>query len=188
MVSGMRKISALQRICGLKSVLPSWALPECVQLNPAPDFQLGTAIASHETWRIMEWTRGEFLISDDGSRLDAEAVHALVKTSYWAEDRTLEITEKSMRHSLNFGLFEGTRFIGYARVVTDYSTHGYLADVIIEEPFRKQGLGKWLLECILSHPDLKTTRIDLVTKDAQEFYREYGFGSHRFTFMVRYPD
>lgn len=135
----------------------------------------------------MQWCQGDFTLTDETSRLDLPAVIALLSYTYWAADRPAEITERSLRHSLNFGLFHGAEQVGFARVVTDRATVGYLCDVVIADTHRGNGLGKWLLTCILEHPELKGCRIDLFTKDAQEFYRAFGFGPHRYTNLVRYP-
>lgn len=144
-------------------------------------------VSDGATWECREWRRGEWVISDDAGRLDFEATCRLLHATYWAADRPAEAIRTSIRNSLNFGLYHGERQVGFARVVTDYATVGYLCDVIIADDCRGEGLGKWLLAMILDHPALAGCRIDLFTRDAQEFYRQYGFGSHRFTSMVRYP-
>lgn len=135
----------------------------------------------------MQWQQGEHTLTDETAHLDLAAVVALLRSTYWAAERPAEVTERSLRHSLNFGLFHGAEQIGFARVVTDRATVGYLCDVVIAEGHRGQGLGKWLLTCILEHPKLRGCRIDLFTKDAQEFYRAFGFGPHKYTSLVRYP-
>jgi len=135
----------------------------------------------------MEWTKGEFVVTDERSRMDQLAIGDLLRTTYWAGERTQPVVDKCVETSLNFGMFQGDRLVGYARIVTDYATQAYLCDVVIAEVLRGRGLGSWLLECVLNHPDLATCRIDLVTGDAHEFYRKYGFGSHRYDFLVRYP-
>lgn len=135
----------------------------------------------------MQWQRNDYTLTDETPRLDLPAVTALLRSTYWAADRPVEVTERSIRHSLNFGLFNGAEQVGFARVVTDRATVGYLCDVVIAEAHRGKGIGKWLLDCILEHPELQGCRIDLFTKDAQEFYRAVGFGPHKYTNMVRYP-
>jgi len=135
----------------------------------------------------MTWQQDDYTLTDETARLDLAAVAALLHSTYWAADRSAETIERSLRHSLNFGLFHGAQQVGFARVVTDRATVGYLCDVVIAEGHRGQGLGKWLLTCVLEHPELKGCRIDLFTRDAQEFYRAFGFGPHRYTYMVRYP-
>ena len=135
----------------------------------------------------MDWQHGDYSLTDDSARLDLDAMDALLRTTYWAAERPREITERSVRNSLTFGLFHGAEQVGFARVITDQATVGYLCDVVIAEAHRGQGLGQWLLTCILNHPALRGCRIDLSTKDAQEFYRAFGFGPHPYTSLVRYP-
>lgn len=135
----------------------------------------------------MQWQRDDYSLTDETSRLDLAAVVTLLRSTYWASERPVEITERSLRHSLNFGLFQGAEQVGFARVVTDRATVGYLCDVVIADQHRGKGVGKWLIACILEHPELRGCRIDLFTKDAQEFYRDFGFGPHKYTNMVRYP-
>jgi GNAT superfamily N-acetyltransferase len=135
----------------------------------------------------MEWQRDEYTISDDPTRLDLQAICTLLSGTYWAADRGTDVIAGSLKNSLSFGLYYRSEQIGIARVITDRATFGYLCDVVISDQHRGNGLGKWLISCILAHPDLVDCRIDLFTRDAQEFYREFGFGPHRFTSMVRYP-
>lgn len=135
----------------------------------------------------MQWQQGDYTLTDETTRLDLAAVATLLRSTYWAADRSAETIARSLRHSLNFGLFHGAKQIGFARIVTDRATVGYLCDVVIADAHRGHGLGKWLLTRILEHPELKGCRIDLFTRDAQEFYRAFGFGPHKYTNMVRYP-
>jgi GNAT superfamily N-acetyltransferase len=135
----------------------------------------------------MEWHRGEFTISDDPAWLDLTAICTLLAGTYWGNERAPETVARSVAHSLCFGIYKGGALIGFARVVTDRATVGYLCDVVIAAEHQRGGLGGWLLACILEHPDLLHCRIDLFTRDAQDFYERFGFGPHRFTSMVRYP-
>ena len=135
----------------------------------------------------MEWQRDDYTISDDPARLDLAAICTLVTGTYWASGRPQQIIAKSLAGSLNFGVYHAGRQVGIARVVTDRATVGYLCDVIIADDQQGRGLGKWLIACILQHPDLQTCRIDLFTRDAQEFYKAFGFAPHQFTSMVRKP-
>lgn len=126
--------------------------------------------------RNSEWRRGEYLISTDKSCLDLTVVHGFLVTSYWAGGIPLEILKRSIEHSLAFGLYKGQKQVGFARVVTDYATFAYLADVFIREPFRGQGLATWLIEVVISHPDLQGLRQWLLgTRDAHALYRKVGF-------------
>jgi GNAT superfamily N-acetyltransferase len=124
-----------------------------------------------------EWKRGEFSISTDPKQLDITVIHKYLSTdSYWAQGRTVDTIERSIENSLNFGLYKGEQQIGFARVVTDYATFAWLADVFVLDAYRGRGLGKWLVEVILSHPDLQRfRRWVLATKDAHELYRQFGF-------------
>ncbi|MCP6757587.1 MAG: GNAT family N-acetyltransferase [Fischerella sp. CENA71] len=88
----------------------------------------------------------------------------------------LEILKRSIQHSLVFGMYKSKQQVGFARVTTDYSTFAYIADVFVLKPFRGQGLGTWLIETIISYPELQgLRRWLLITKDAQNFYRLFGF-------------
>lgn len=124
-----------------------------------------------------EWQRGEYSISTDRDRLDIAGVHNfLSKSSYWAQGRDLETVKRSVENSLNFGLYKGEQQIGFARVVTDYATFAWLADVFVLDDYRGQGLGRWLVQVIISHPELQRfRRWVLATKDAHEIYRQFGF-------------
>lgn len=135
----------------------------------------------------MELTDAGYTYTDDRSRVDLDTVCRLLATTYWANTRSREQIATSIQHSLCFSVFLAGKQVGFARVITDHATHGYLCDVVIDESQRGQGIGKLLLKFILDHPALAQCRIDLFTKDAQEFYRPMGFGTHRFECLVRYP-
>jgi GNAT superfamily N-acetyltransferase len=125
---------------------------------------------------IQEHHRGGFTVSTDPARLDMDAIHAFLTASYWAEGIPRETVERSLPGSLCFGLYEGGRQIGLARVITDRATFAYLCDVYVLPERRGLGLGKWLMECVMAHPDLQgLRRFHLVTRDAQELYRPFGF-------------
>jgi GNAT superfamily N-acetyltransferase len=124
-----------------------------------------------------EWQRGDYSISTDRERLDLAFIHQFLSTqSYWAQGRAFEIVRRSIEHSLPFGLYKGTRQVGFARVVTDYATFAWLADVFVLDAERGQGLGKWLVSVVLSHPQLQGFRRWILgTRDAHELYRQFGF-------------
>ncbi len=124
-----------------------------------------------------EWRRGEFVISTDRARIDIETVHRFIsEESYWGQGRAVEVVRRSIEGSLAFGLYRDERLVGFARVVTDYATFAWVADVFVLEEFRGHGLGRWLMETILAHPELQGfRRWVLATKDAQELYRRFGF-------------
>jgi len=100
--------------------------------------------------------------------------HYLCNQSYWAHGCSREIVEKSIQNSLRFGVFEGEEQVGFARIVSDYSTFAGLCDVFIAESYRGGGLEKWLVQLVSSHPEIKTVKyILLATSDAHELYRKY---------------
>ncbi len=125
-----------------------------------------------------EWKRDSYTISTDRERLDLNVIHRFLTQSYWAAGVPMEIVKRSIEHSLPFGLYDNDRQIGFARVITDYATFAYLADVFVLEHVRGAGLGKWLVAVIDSHPDLQgLRRWMLATQDAHGLYRTVGFES-----------
>jgi len=117
------------------------------------------------------------MISDDKARLDHVFIHQfLSERSYWAEGVTRELVDRSIAHSLCFGIYENGKQAGFARVVTDYATFAWLADVFIVETCRGRNLGKKLVAAILAHPRLGgLRRFMLGTKDAHGLYAQFGF-------------
>ena len=125
-----------------------------------------------------EARRDQFLISTDPARLDVDAICDFLTRAYWAKSRPRERTERALANSLVFGVYDGSRQIGLARVVTDYSIFAYLCDVFIHEDYRAHGLGKWLMQTIMEHPDLQgLRRWTLATNDAHGLYRQFGFAA-----------
>ena len=120
--------------------------------------------------------RGNLIISTDPSRLDMNAICDFLARAYWAQGRPRAATERGYVHSLVFGLYDGSRQIGMARVVSDFAIFAYLIYVFIHEDYRAQGVGKWLVETVFNYPDLKNVRRwMLATNDAHEFYARFGF-------------
>lgn len=118
----------------------------------------------------------DFYISTDKSLMNLEVIHAFLSRSYWSKNIPESIVKKSIENSFCFGVFDKKDQIGFARVITDYTTFAYLADVFILEEFRGRGLSKKLMESIMNHPDLKTIRRwMLATRDAHGLYEQFGF-------------
>lgn len=124
----------------------------------------------------MTWTKDEFTLTTDKTRIDIAFVHAFLSRSYWAENIPVEIVQQSIEGSLCFCLLHQTGQIGFARVITDGATFGYLADVFIDEAWRGKGLSKWMMEIIIQHPALTgLRRLLLATRDAHGLYEQFGF-------------
>ena len=130
----------------------------------------------------MEWSLGEFTISTDKQRLQLDTIHKfLSEESYWASDRSILQTRRAVENSLCFGMYSPGGQIGFSRVVSDLATFAYLGDVFILKEFRGQGLSKWLMESIVSHPELQgLRRWILATRDAHGLYEQFGFGPLKF--------
>ncbi|MDQ1727916.1 MAG: hypothetical protein QOD33_41 [Pyrinomonadaceae bacterium] len=127
--------------------------------------------------RDRQWQQGAYTISTDDRLLDLQVIHDFIsKQSYWGQGRTLAVVQRALVNSLNFGLYQDAQQIGFARVVTDYATFAWVADVFILPAYRGRGLSKWLMEVILSHPELQGfRRWVLATKDAHGLYERFGF-------------
>jgi GNAT superfamily N-acetyltransferase len=118
----------------------------------------------------------DYEISFDPARVDVEAAHAFLAGTYWARDIPLEVVRKAIANSLCVALLQAGRQVGFARVVTDRATFGYLADVYVLEEFRGRGLSKRMLEALFAHPELQgLRRTMLVTRDAHGLYAGFGF-------------
>ncbi len=130
----------------------------------------------------MEWKNGEYAIDTDKERLKSDVIQKfLEEDSYWAQGRKVEQTRRAIENSVCFGLYHGSEQVGFARVVTDFATFAYLGDVFVLKQFRGLGLSKWLMETIISHPDLQgLRRWVLATRDAHKLYEKYGFHALKF--------
>ncbi|WP_368888379.1 GNAT family N-acetyltransferase [Morganella morganii] len=125
---------------------------------------------------IHEWHYQHYTVTTDITKLDTGKIHDYLTHSAWAEGSSRELVNESILNSLCFGLFAGTEQIGFARVVTDGVTFGYLCDVYIIDEYQKQGLGRWLMECCQSHPVMnRLRRIMLVTSSAPWLYEKSGY-------------
>jgi GNAT superfamily N-acetyltransferase len=130
--------------------------------------------------QTIETHKDNFTISTDPSRLDRDAINNMLLRSYWASGRPREALERALDNSLVFGIYEGNKQIGIARVVSDYAVFAYLCDVFIHEDYRAHGLGKWLMQTVMSHPDLQgLRRWSLATRDAHGLYKQYGWNPLR---------
>jgi GNAT superfamily N-acetyltransferase len=125
---------------------------------------------------VNEWRRGDLVISTDPSRLDRSLVARFLAGSYWAKGIPQEVVDRSIENSLCFGVYAGQEQLGFARVITDFTTFAYLADVFILEGSRGKGLAVWLMEVIMGHPGLQNLRRwMLATRDAHGLYEKFGW-------------
>ena len=121
-------------------------------------------------------TNSEYEVSTDPARLDMAVIHEFLTQSYWAQNIPRNVVEKSIRHSLCFGVYHERQQVGFARVVTNFATFGYLADVFVLPEHRSRGIAKILLRTILDHADLQgLRRLLLATHDAHGLYAQFGF-------------
>ncbi|MEM9777973.1 MAG: GNAT family N-acetyltransferase [Chloroflexota bacterium] len=127
--------------------------------------------------KIFEATKDDYLISTDRNKIDLPRMRDFIAETYWSKGIPLEIMQKAVDNSLTFGVYHpADGLIGCARVITDFATYHYLADVFIQDSHRGKGLGKWLMEAIMAHPDLQEFRnFNLRTGDAHGLYEKYGF-------------
>jgi len=118
-----------------------------------------------------------YIVSCDRNKLDLEVIHGfLAGSSYWAKDIPVEIVVRSIENSLCFGVYKDDKQVGFARVISDYATFAYVADVFVLDEHRGKGLGKMLMKEIVAHPQLQDLRrYCLITRDAQELYAQFGF-------------
>ena len=135
----------------------------------------------------MEWIKDEYTLTDDLSKVDIDVVYQLLKETYWAHRRSYDVVTRLTEHSLCFTLLCQNDQIGFGRAVSDYTVFSWIADVVIHPEYRGEGLGKWMMSCIIEHPKIAHTQIALQTKDAHSFYEKYNFTSSP-ALMSRKPE
>lgn len=125
---------------------------------------------------MQTWTRPPFEVSTDTARFDLDLMHHFLARTYWSPGIPRDIFERALANSLNFGAYADDGQIGFARVVTDRATFAYLCDVFVLDAWRGRGVSKFLMECVMSHPELQNLRrLMLATADAHGLYRQFGF-------------
>ena len=127
--------------------------------------------------QIITERKGDFFITTDRAMLDLDVIHGFLSNhAYWCKGIQYETVRKAADHSLNFSVFHQDKQIGYARVISDFATVAYLGDVFILEAYRGQGHSRWLMDQVMTHPDLQgLRRWILLTRDAHELYKKYGW-------------
>jgi GNAT superfamily N-acetyltransferase len=125
---------------------------------------------------VFELRRGDYLLSTDPSRIDVDRVHSWLVGTYWANGIPRDVVKRSIEGSTSFGVYRDGEMVGFGRVITDGATFAYLADVYVAESERGNGLGKWIVEACLAHPDAQGLRRWMLgTLDAHSLYEQYGF-------------
>jgi GNAT superfamily N-acetyltransferase len=140
--------------------------------------------------RPLDWHRGAYTVSTYRGRLEPGRILALLQATHWGQGLTQPVLERALAHSVCFGMYREAELVGFGRVVTDLATYGYLTDVVIAPEHRGQGLGAWLTQCILKHPELQGfRRLALLTRDAERLYARAGFtpGPGELVYMERRP-
>jgi GNAT superfamily N-acetyltransferase len=126
------------------------------------------------------WSHGDYEISTDPTRVDVRMVYEFLTNSYWAKEIPVETVRRSIENSICFGVYHGRQQVGFARIISDQATFAYLADVFTLPAYRGRGLSRWLMECIVGHPDLQgLRRWMLATQDAHGLYAKFGFTAIR---------
>ncbi len=124
----------------------------------------------------VEWRRGPYRVSTDPARLDVEGTADFLGTTYWAQGRPMSIVRRSIQGSIAFGVYDGEDQVGFARVVTDRATFGWVCDVFLRDSHQGRGLGIWLMRCVLAHPELQDLRRWLLASTgARGLYARLGF-------------
>lgn len=123
-----------------------------------------------------EWHKDNYVVSTDRKKLDVQAIHRYLTRSTWAKGISLSVVGTSIENSLNFGVYHDKAQIGFARLITDYATFAYLCDVYMLEEYQREGLGRWVMECIHNHPVFaQLRRIMLFTTTAPWLYEKFGY-------------
>lgn len=124
----------------------------------------------------VEFRRDSLVVSTDRSRIDPDAVLALLHTTFWASGMRRDVLVRAIANSISFVLLDDNTLVGFGRAVTDLATYAYWTDVVIAPTHRGRGLGRWLSECMLAHPELQgLRRVALLTREAAGLYAGIGF-------------
>lgn len=124
----------------------------------------------------MEWENEQFTVSCDPARQDLDVIHGFLVQAYWSRDIPRETVARALEGALCFSLLHHETQVGFARVISDRATIAYLGDVFVLPEYQGRGLGKWLMACVMDHPELQgLRRWILATEDAHALYEKYGF-------------
>jgi len=125
-----------------------------------------------------QWERDGLIMTSDRTAIDVPTVRRFMLMSYWGEARTEEIIRRAAANSIPLSVFDGERQVAYGRVMTDYATSAWICDVFVDPAYRSRGIARWLMDTIMSLPELASCRKILITRDAHGLYDKYGFARH----------
>ena len=123
----------------------------------------------------MQLTKEDYSMSDDASMVDIDSLKRLLSTSYWAPNRSIDVIKTTIKNSVCFSVHKDNEQVAFARVVTDYATFGYIADVIVDDKHKGNGIGKWLMDVLVNDERWKGKLLMLATDDAHSLYARHGF-------------
>lgn len=123
------------------------------------------------------------MISDDIELLKQDEVRALYAQTDWANDYSEEKIRRLIKTSFWLGLYKGNKLIGLVRGLTDRLTSSWIYDVVVDETFRKRGLGTWMMRSLLENPAMKGTSMGLGTQGTDKFFDKFEF--ERASVMLR---
>ncbi|MEZ0332541.1 MAG: GNAT family N-acetyltransferase [Gemmatimonadales bacterium] len=141
--------------------------------------------------RPVTWHRDDLTVTTDRAIIPVDAALALLRPTFWGTEMPREQLERAIENSVTFGLLDGSRLVGFGRVVSDLATYAYWTDVVIAEELRGRGYGECLARCMLEHPELQgLRRVSLLTRDAERFYGRLLFTSDLagLTYLERRPE
>lgn len=125
---------------------------------------------------IYEYKNKDYLISTDKRKLQPKIIHNFLTNCYWSKGSSYSVVQAKIKYSFCYGVYHNKKQIGFCRVVSDFIIFAYLADVFIIEEYRGKGLSKWLMQCLMQHPDLGNVKCWMLkTGDAHGLYQKYGF-------------
>ncbi|WP_446897342.1 GNAT family N-acetyltransferase [Clostridium sp. LBM24168] len=136
----------------------------------------------------MEINNGEYVFTDDISRINLKDVCRLLRQSHWANDRSEELIERTIEGSICFAVYHNGVQIGFARFISDYAVYTLIMDVIVDEKYRGRGIGKGLIDFIINYPAIKNTSKFLWTTYAGGFYSKCGFKEEKqYSYLFNRP-
>jgi len=129
---------------------------------------------------VLEVRRNDRLLSSDRARIDVDRVLAMLHATHWGGAMTRPLLDRAIRNSVCIGVYDSSgRQLAFARAVSDLATYAYVTDVVVADDARGQGIGSWMMEAMLAHPDLQgLRRIALWTRSARRLYERFGFNTN----------